>query len=92
MRFELHDFYIHHVIGSVEFGYFRKRVQSRISIWITVWLFLQNSLYIDDETNYLLYEDGTMAEVAIVSFDKNTGETADYVRFNQNQSIMVAGK
>ena len=40
-------------------------------------------LYLDDsETNYLLNEDGTMAEIAIVSFDKNTGEMVDYVRFN----------
>lgn len=42
--------------------------------------------------NYLLNEDGTMAEIAIVSFGKNTGEMVDYVRFNQNQSTKVAGQ
>lgn len=50
-------------------------------------------LYLDDsETNYLLNEDGTMTEIAIVSFDKNTGEMVDYVRFNQNQSTKVVGQ
>lgn len=48
-------------------------------------------LYINgNEQNYLLNDDGTMAEIAIVSFDKNTGEMVDYARFNQN--INVEGK
>ena len=33
-----------------------------------------------------------MAEIAIVSFYKNTGEMVDYVRFNRNQSTKVAGQ
>lgn len=50
-------------------------------------------LYLNDnETNYLLNEDGTMAEIVIVSFDKNTGEMVDYVRFNQNQSTNIVGQ
>ena len=50
-------------------------------------------LYLDDsETNYLLNEDGTLAEIAIVSFDKNMGEMVDYVRFNQNQGTKVVGQ
>lgn len=44
----------------------------------------------EEERNYLLNEDGTMAEIAIVSFDKNTGEMVDWVRFNRN--VSVSGK
>ena len=40
----------------------------------------------------LVDEEGTMAEIAIVSFYKNTGEMVDYVRFNRNQSTKVAGQ
>ncbi len=32
------------------------------------------------DRNYLLNDNGTMAEIAIVSFDKNTGEMVDWVR------------
>lgn len=40
-----------------------------------------------DEKNYLLNEDGSMAEIAIVTYDKNTGKMVDWVRFNQNISV-----
>lgn len=43
-----------------------------------------------EETNYLVNDDGTMAELAIVSFDKNTGELVDWVRYNL--SIGIDGK
>lgn len=43
-----------------------------------------------DKTNYLVNDDGTMAELAIVSFDKNTGELVDWVRYNL--SIGIDGK
>ncbi len=45
-------------------------------------------LYINGgETNYLLNNNGTLAEIAVVAFDKKTGELVDSVRFNRNVSV-----
>lgn len=41
-----------------------------------------------EERNFLLNDNGTMAEIAIVSFDKNTGELVDWVRFNRNIGVV----
>lgn len=41
-----------------------------------------------EKTNYLVNDDGTMAELAIVSFDRNTGEMVDWVRFNANVKVV----
>lgn len=42
------------------------------------------ALYLNgEETNYLLNEDGTMAEIAVISFDKKSGERIDFTRINR---------
>ena len=47
-------------------------------------------LYINGgDTNYLLNGNGTLAEIAIVCFDKKTGELVDSVKFNRNVNILA---
>lgn len=42
-----------------------------------------------EETNYLLNEDGTQAEMSILVFDKETNEMVDFARFNTE--VIVSG-
>ena len=44
------------------------------------------------EENYLLNSDGTMADIAAISFDRATGEMVDWVRFNSKQSMDVIAR
>lgn len=47
-------------------------------------------LYINDgDMNYLINSNGTLAEVAILCFDKNTGELVDCVKFNRNIDVIA---
>lgn len=49
------------------------------------------ALYLDGEAvNYLLNEDGTAAEIAVISFDRESGERIDFTRINRE--INTVGK